>query len=158
MPITQSGMSIYINCSIIEVHAMHTYIVDQLQPQRVCLQLNITGAKSLVHGHCEVQESLHKASTAQQQINVVVHVPPQLPWTHNHLTMALALLPRLAGKKRAWYPLFVHALKGTIVLYPNNHDVITYTYCCTVHTFSDQQWSSFNHSCYFQCPQMARYF
>ena len=47
-----------------------------------------------------------------------------------------------AGKERAWYPLFVHALTfpeilGNQMLYPNNHDDITYTYRYIVCTFSD---------------------
>ena len=48
----------------------------------------------------------------------------------------------------------------TIVLYLFNHDIITYTYCYIVRTFSDQRWKSFNFlfSCALQLPPMASYF
>ena len=52
-----------------------------------------------------------------------------------------------AGKERAWYPLFAHALNfprnlgksETIVLYPYNRDNISYTYRYIVRKFSDQR-------------------
>ena len=38
---------------------------------------------------------------------------------------------------------------GTILLYPYNYDIITYTYHYTICAFSDQRWRSFD--CAFSC-------
>ena len=59
---------------------------------------------------------------------------------------------RWAGKRRAWYPLFVHALQFPEIL--GDRELSCYicttvtfikcTYYYTAHTFSDQWWSSFD--------------
>ena len=70
-----------------------------------------------------------------------------------------------AGRKRAWYLLFAHALNfpeifGNWKLYPYNRDVITYIYRYIVCTFTYQWWNSFvcSFSCALQLPPTTRYF
>ena len=103
--------------------------------------------------------SLHKASTAQQQIINIYDLWYMYLCSYygntiiNNSDYSTGLSDSWwVGKKRAWYPLFVHAHKfseilGNWELYIMLH--LPYTVC----TSSDQQRSSFNRLLYFTIPR-----
>jgi len=85
----------------------------------------------------------------------------------HQIKWSLASYPgsRWAGKERAWYPLFAHALNlpeilGNCKLSCYIRHNIMYTYCYIVRKFSDQRWKRFDRSFFWalQLLPVARYF
>ena len=151
---------------------------------RRCLWIGCSIASEPEPSDTKVSPALHvlllkRCTLVLQQwlctLSTGVAVPVQymvgFGWSYWNAWYSLASYPGSlwAGKRRAWYPLFVHVLNFPkifggwelscyIDLY--NRDIIMCTYRYTVCTFSNQWWSSFDrsYSCTLHCPPTGRYF